>query len=288
MAATPYAEVIGDPVAHSKSPIIHKFWLEKLGLDGDFVRTRVTRAELPAFLAARRIDPLWRGCSVTIPHKQGVLGLLDEVDPVALAIGAVNRVTRDRRAGARLAGGNSDWSGFLEPLRPLLEAKHAVRLAYVIGTGGAALAVCHALDRAGFTIVSVGRDRDKAAALQRRLGLLGDSRALGLDEFAAAPPVESGEGADSLPLLVNATPLGMAGYPDLPLDLGRLPAATIVYDLVYQPAETALIGRAQALGMTAIGGLEMLIGQAAEAFEAFFGKPPPRRHDEELRERLAR
>jgi hypothetical protein len=114
--AVPYAQVIGDPIAQSKSPLIHKFWLEKLGIDGDYRRQHVAPADLPIFFDKQRRDPDWRGCNVTIPHKQAVIPRLDRIDPLAEKIGAVNTVVRE---GDGLIGHNSDAPGFLEPLKPL-------------------------------------------------------------------------------------------------------------------------------------------------------------------------
>ena len=280
----PYAEVIGDPVAHSKSPIIHKFWLAKLGLAWDFRSTRVAPGELQSFLESRRRDPQWCGCSVTIPHKQAVARLIDGSAVPAMGLGAVNCIVRDR--SGRLIGHNTDWRGFLEPLRPWLELERPHRMARVIGTGGAALAVCYALDRSGFTIVNVARDRGKALALRKRLDLFDDDLVTDLSGLDA--DIEWGERADVLDLLVNATPLGMAGFPPLPISIPRQPPGTVVYDLVYHPLETELLRAATMAGLPAIDGLAMLIGQAAIAFELFFGEVAPREHDNELRELLTR
>jgi len=131
--ARPYAEVIGDPIAQSKSPIMHGFWLEKLGIDADYGRSHLATDELPAFIEKRRADPAWRGCNVTLPHKQSVMPLLDRIDPVAEAIGAVNTIVP--RDGV-LIGHNTDAPGFLEPLRPQLGERHLLRTARILGTGG--------------------------------------------------------------------------------------------------------------------------------------------------------
>jgi shikimate dehydrogenase len=283
----PYAEVIGDPVAHSRSPAIHQFWLGKLGLDYDFRATRVAAGQLPAFLAARRDDPDWCGCSVTLPHKIAVAEQLDELSGIARFVGAVNCVTRRGRVPV-LAGHNSDVAGFLAPLLPWLGKEHKMRLARVVGTGGAAAAVSVALDREGFTILSIGRDWRKALALRRRLQLFDDHLALDLARYAPPGETEPHERSDILDLVVNATPLGMTGYPALPFDLAGMPGGTIVYDLVYEPLETPLLKAARERGLVTIDGLSMLIAQAAEAFELFFAQPAPRAHDDELRELLTR
>jgi shikimate dehydrogenase len=284
----PYAEVIGDPIAHSKSPLIHKFWLEKLGLDYDYRRTLVAPGQLQDFLERRRADPDWCGCNVTMPHKRAVLDLLDEVQPAARRIGAVNCIVREGRGQPRLLGTNSDWSGFLEPLKPWLERDHQMRLAYVVGTGGAAAAVSYALVNSDFTLVTVGRDPAKQLALRYRLDLRDDDLCTDLAWLADTGPGDWGDRTDVLDLLVNATPLGMRGFPPLQIDLRGRPDGSLVYDLVYDPLDTLLLRDARERGMQTIDGLAMLISQAARAFELFFVEEAPREHDAELRELLTR
>lgn len=270
---TPHAEVIGDPIAHSKSPLIHRFWLERLGLEGRYERTRVEAPALPAFLAERRADPAWAGCNVTIPHKQAVLPLLDRLDPLAARIGAVNTVVRD---GEALVGHNSDAPGFLEPLRNRLAERHLLRTARLFGTGGAARAIAHALLGEGFHLVLIGRTLDKAAALAAELGGGPDIHPAPLDAFGTPLSFDWGEMDGRLDLVVNATSLGMTGQPPLPLDLSHLPPNAIVYDAVYAPLETPLLAAASGAGHPVVDGLAMLIGQAAAAFRLFFGAEPPR------------
>lgn len=278
----PYAEVIGDPIAHSKSPIIHKFWLEKLGLDYDFRQTRVEKNELADFIGQRRADPEWCGCNVTIPHKIAMAGIVDELATAAGIVGAVNCVTRSGAQEPRLIGHNTDIAGFLEPLQPLLN-RALGRFATVFGTGGAAAGITYALDRSGFVVFSVGRDKEKAIDLRQRLGLDHHVEVASISEFAKPRRVKSGDRSGVLDLLVNATPLGMAGFPPLPVNLAGEPPNLVVYDAVYQPLETTLLRDARERGMHVIDGLQMLVGQAAAAFELFFMEKPPREHDDELR-----
>lgn len=285
----PYAEVIGDPIAHSKSPLIHKFWLEKLGLPGDFRKVRVRPEELGAYLEIRRRDPDWRGCNLTIPHKRTILALIDWPATPVSTIGAVNCVTRHENG--RLKAHNTDWLGFLEPIQSWLDLDRTHRTASVIGAGGAAAAVTYALDRAHFTVVNFARDPEKAWAMRSRLGIDYDDD--GDDDLVADLAALSYGGnlldrSDVLGLLVNASPLGMEGFPPLPLAIGAFPTATLVYDLVYDPVETELLRTAREAGMATIDGLRMLVAQAASAFELFFAQPAPREHDEELRELLMR
>ena len=274
-----YAEVIGDPIAHSKSPLIHGFWLAKLGIAAGYGATHVAPDALAAFIAGRRGDPLWCGCNVTIPHKQAVMTWLDRIEAGAAAIGAANVVLPE---DGGTTGYNSDAAGFLEPLRPLLARRHLFRLARIVGSGGAARAVAHALWGEGFTLVVVARDRAKAEALVAPFDParvhVGD-----LAAFASPTDFAFDDRAGILDLVVNATSLGMAGQPPLAIDFSHVPPGAIVYDLVYAPLETPLLAEARARGHPAIDGLAMLIGQAAVAFEKFFGQPAPRAHDAELR-----
>ncbi len=264
-----YAEVIGDPIAHSLSPAIHRHWIARANLDADYRATRVTPDELPAVLAARREDPDWVGCNVTIPHKLAILDLVDDAQAVRDSVGAAN--TAVRRPDGSLFATNTDAAGFWAPIADLDLAGLPVA---VVGGGGAARAVLWALAQVGVGPVTVlNRNVLKASALLARLGLAG--RALPLD--ARLPPAA---------LLVNASALGMTGQPPLALDLSPLPEDAVVYDLVYAPVETDLLAAAHARGLETVGGLEMLLAQAALAFELLFGVAPDREDDEALVRRL--
>jgi shikimate dehydrogenase len=279
----PYAEVIGDPIAHSKSPLIHSFWLEKLGLIGRYRAWHVPDEPdaVQVYLAGAIGDADWLGCNVTAPHKRAALALVDRLTPEAARASAVNIVTRD---GAELVGHNSDGQGFLEPLRPTLARTHLFRMARIFGAGGAAQAVAHALADCGFTLVVAARDQRAATALLA--GIKGEHHAVALSHFAQPTDFRFDDRSGILDLVVNATPLGMDGRPALPLDWSHVPPGSIVYDLVYAPLETPLLREARDRGHRTIDGLGMLIGQAAVAFELFFGQPAPREHDSELRDLL--
>lgn len=278
----PYAEVIGDPIAHSKSPLIHNFWLAELGLEGDYRRAHVRADDLPGYFVGRRADPAWRGCNVTVPHKQAVLAHLDRVDPAARAIGAVNVIVPENGG---LCGYNSDGAGFLEPLAPLLAETHLYRMARILGAGGAARAVTHALVGEGFDPVVLARTADKARAFLDGLGIAG-GHAAALESFATPTGFAFDDRVGLLDLVVNTTPLGMVGQPPLAIDFSHVPPGSIVYDIVYAPLETPLLAEARARGFRTVDGLAMLIGQAAAAFTRFFGTAPPRDRDGELRARL--
>ena len=269
----PYAEVIGDPIAQSKSPAIHGHWLREAGITADYRAHRVTSAGLAGYLAARRADDAWRGCNVTMPHKQAIIPLLDRLDPAASRIGAVNTVVRE---GTKLVGYNTDAEGFLEPLRRELACDHLFRMARVLGTGGAARAIVTALAGEGMVIVLAGRDPAKARALLDELDPGGEHHAVDIAHFADTTDFAFDDREGCLDLIVNASPLGMTGQPALAFDLSHVPPGSIVYDIVTHPLDTPLLRAARAAGFRTVDGLAMLIGQAAAAFEKFYGQKPPR------------
>jgi shikimate dehydrogenase len=277
----PYAEVIGDPIAQSKSPLIHNFWLEKLGIDAEYSACHVRPEELEDYLTRRRGDAEWRGCNVTMPHKQAVMPLLDAIDPQAKVIGAVNTVVRE--ADGSLVGYNTDAAGFLEPLHTALEHTHLYRMARILGAGGAARAIVAALAGQGFTLVLAARDPAKARVLLDELAPKGEHHAVALAHFAPPTQFAFDDREQLFDLVVNASPLGMAGQPPLAFDFSHVPPGSTVYDIVTHPLETPLLVEAGRRGHPTIDGLAMLIGQAAAAFEKFFGQPAPRQHDAELR-----
>lgn len=282
----PYAEVIGDPIAQSKSPAIHNFWLGKLGIDAEYRACHVLGNDLADYFTRRRDDPWWRGCNVTMPHKQAILPLLDTIDPLAARIGAVNTVIREQ--DETLSGTNTDAGGFLEPLRDELARPRLLRMARILGTGGAARAIIGALAGEGFTLVVGGRDPAKARALLDDLAPAGEHHEVDIAHFAAPTGFVFDDRAGCLDLVVNASPLGMRGQSPLVFDWSHAPPGAIAYDIVTDPRETAFLKAAQVAGHRTIDGLAMLIGQAAQAFERFFGQPAPRQYDAELRELLTR
>ena len=282
-----YAEVIGDPIAQSKSPAIHGFWLAKLGIAADYRACHVRPDELADYIVQRRADPLWRGCNVTMPHKQAVMLLLDRIAPPADAIGAVNTVLRTDNYPA-MTGTNTDASGFLEPLKADLAETHYYRMARIMGTGGAARAIITALADKGFTLVVAGRDPGKARALLDELAPKGEHHAIALSHFADPTDFAFDDREGCLDLVINASSLGMQGQPPLPFDWSHAPPGSIAYDIVTAPLDTPFLQGARAKGHRTIDGLSMLIGQAATAFAHFFGAPPPRQHDAELRALLTR
>ena len=262
-----FAEVIGDPIAQSKSPLIHKYWLDRLGLAGDYVRTRVPAAELADFLDRRRSDADWRGCNVTIPHKQSD-------HPAARS--ARCRRRSDRRGqlrGARgrhaLVGYNTDIDGIAAALD---STEMRGRKAAVIGAGGAARAVVAYLASRGVGRIALVVRHPEAARRCAR-----SPQALVWTSTISSAPTRRFDGAAAI---INASPLGMAGADPMPPSMldavcERHAAGATLFDLVTTPAETEFLSAGASGGGRCVDGLTMLVGQAARAFELFFGAPAP-------------
>jgi shikimate dehydrogenase len=263
------AGVMGWPVSHSRSPRLHGFWLERHGIDGAYVPLPVPPDGIETALRAL---PLlgFRGVNVTVPHKEAALSVCDGADPLARRIGAVNTVVVG--ADGRLAGSNSDAYGFIENLRRSSAWRSGSGPSVLLGAGGAARAACAALLDAGAGSVRVAnRTRMRAEILAEEMGA----------EVTAVDWGARNEALDGAALLVNTTTLGMTGQPPLDIDLAALPAAAVVYDIVYVPLETPLLAAARRRGNPAVDGLGMLLHQAQPGFEAWFGVRPE--VDEDLR-----
>ncbi len=268
-SAQGFAEVIGDPIAHSRSPAIHKFWLETLGLDFDYRATRVVRAELPAYVENRRADPNWRGCNVTMPLKLDAIMQADEASDRAVAAGAANLLLRK---DATLLAGNTDVGAILQLLGPRLQDKPDSSVT-LLGNGGAARAVLVAMRMIGHGQIRIqARDLSAAFKLAVEFGLEEEPRRFDT-------PIDS-DG------LINATPLGMAGFPPVAFDLALMPGQGWVLDMVTEPVETALIHAARQRGLAALDGLTLLVEQAAASFMLLFGHEAPRAQDSQLMARL--
>ncbi|HEX3882792.1 MAG TPA: shikimate dehydrogenase [Stellaceae bacterium] len=259
------AGIMGWPVGHSRSPALHGYWLGEHGIDGAYVPLPVQPDRLEQ--ALRGLPALgFRGCNLTLPHKQAALAIVDRVEPVARRIGAINTIVVGEDGS--LEGRNTDAYGFREHLREsVAEWDTQAGPAVVLGAGGAARAVVAALEEAGVPEIRlVNRTRSHAEALARdladavvRLTVTDwDSRALALRGCG---------------ILVNTTSLGMDGQPALDLDLGGLPAQAVVVDIVYAPLETALLAAARRQGHRVVDGLGMLLHQGRPGFEAWFGVP---------------
>ncbi len=264
------AGVMGWPVAHSRSPRLHGFWLERYRIDGAYVPLAVQPERIGDALRALPVLG-FRGANLTLPHKEAALEHLEEIDANARRLGAVNTVTV--RDDGSLHGENTDGFGFLAHLRDTVDGWRAEgRVAVVLGAGGAARAIAAALDDDGARNVRVlNRTRARAEALAESLG----------GTIEALPWEERSDVLADADLLVNTTTLGMAGQPVLELNLSALPAAAVVYDIVYVPLETPLLKAARARGNPTVDGLGMLLHQARPGFEAWFGVKPA--VDEDLR-----
>jgi shikimate dehydrogenase len=256
------AGIFGWPIAHSRSPRLHGFWLERHGIDGAYVPLAVAPEN---FITAFRALPAlgFRGVNITVPHKEAALANCDEADALARRIGAVNTVVVD--PAGRLIGSNSDAFGFTESLRHSVRWEAKAGPAVVLGAGGAARAIVVALIDAGVPEVRlVNRTRRRADALAAEFG----GRTTAVDWSART------EALAGAALLVNTTTLGMEGHDALELDLARLPATAVVTDIVYTPLETPLLRAAAARGNATVDGLGMLLYQALPGFEKWFGVRP--------------
>jgi len=270
--SSPRAFVIGHPIGHSRSPMLHGYWLKHYGIEGSYEALDIPPHELTAFFGRLKQEG-WAGGNVTVPHKAVVLGLVDRLEPAARAVGAVNTVWWE---GDTLVGDNTDASGFVDNLDETMPGWDArAHRAVILGAGGAARSLAYGLRTRGIDVALCNRNFDKAAELAAHFG--GGVSAHGLAELP-----ELMRAAD---LLVNATSLGMVGQPALSLDLAPLKRSAIVSDIVYAPLETGLLRDARARGHSVVDGLGMLLHQAVGGFSRWFGRRPQVSRD--LRDLLA-
>jgi shikimate dehydrogenase len=279
----PYAEVIGDPIAHSKSPLIHNFWLQKLGTDAHYKACHVQPFELADYLINRRKDPDWLGCNVTAPHKESVAASVDYLWPGTLDIGAINTVIR---RGHQLIGANTDIVGIIGPLNAQLTEIFGYEGApeqtvAIVGAGGAARAAAAALNMhfPNWPIRLLVRRPEQAKMIASSINIPPDIR-----------PITDSALKD-VTILINASPLGMIARAPLSLSLSEMTECEkpkIIFDMVYAPLETSLLAAARQKGFVTIDGLSMLVAQAAEAFVLISGQQPPREYDNELRALLVK
>jgi shikimate dehydrogenase len=254
------AFVCGHPVAHSRSPLIHGHWLKQHGIAGSYEKIDVAPADFKEF-ATSLAQRGFAGGNVTIPNKEAAFALVSKRDAAAEAIGAVNTLWHEN---GKLVGGNTDAYGFAANLDARLKGWRDAGRAVVLGAGGAARAVVHALAEAGIArIAVVNRTPARAQVL------------------ADAFPHASAHGWDRLDgllastdLLVNTTSLGMDGEAGAELDMARLPDSALVTDIVYVPLETPLLAQASRRGLRTADGLGMLLHQAVPGFERWFGVRP--------------
>jgi shikimate dehydrogenase len=257
------AGIMGWPVAHSRSPVLHGFWLDEAGIDGAYVPLPVKPDRIAEALHALPVLG-FRGCNLTIPHKQSALAVVDRVDPQARRIGAVNTVIV--APDGSLEALNTDVFGFRENLREAVPGwDPAAGPAVLLGAGGSARAVVAALIEAGVPEIRiVNRTLGRAEDLARDLAT--PTARITVHSWNEAGDVQHDAG-----LLVNTTSLGMTGEPPLVIDLARLPRPAPVVDIVYVPLETGLLAAARKLGHPVVDGLGMLLHQGRPGFEAWFG-----------------
>jgi shikimate dehydrogenase len=260
--SAPRAGVVGWPIEHSRSPMIHGYWLKELGLAGSYEKFAVRPGEFRQFADKIGQDGL-AGANVTVPHKEAAFSACDQRTPVAEALGAVNTLWRQ---DGRLWGDNTDVAGFLANMDESVPGwAERGKLAVVIGAGGAARAVVHGLVSRGFDrIAVVNRTQARAEALAAHFG--GSTTAPAWADLSTQ--------LREADLLVNASSLGMVGQPPLAIDLSAMPQRAVVADIVYVPLRTPLIEAARARGLRSVEGLGMLLHQAAPAFARWFGKQP--------------
>ncbi len=269
----PLAGVIGSPIAHSRSPILHNYWLKRYGIKGHYIPMDIAQANLAE--ALRMLPKMgFVGLNVTIPHKETVIALADIVTDRAALIGAAN--TLIFRNDGKIHADNTDGSGFVANLRqhaPDWQPKAGP--AMVFGAGGAARAVIAALIEVGAPEVRIAnRTRARAEALRADFG----ARVTVVDWVQAAHAL------NDVATVVNTTALGMVGKPAFNVALDGLNPAALVNDLVYTPIQTEFLTKAAEIGCQTVDGLGMLLHQAAPGFERWFGQRPE--VDEETRDRV--
>lgn len=269
----PMAAVIGSPIAHSKSPILHGYWLKKYEITGYYVPIEVAPGRLrEGFDALRTLG--FRGANVTVPHKEDAIKIADQVSDRARAIGAANTITFLENGD--IHADNTDGIGFLENLRQSRPGwQPEAGPAAVLGAGGAARAVIAALLDAGAPEIRLtNRSPARAEALAKLFG----------PKVTLIPWEEAAQIFEGAALAVNSSVLGMAGQPRFDIPLDALPETALATDLVYTPLDTQFLQAARARGCATVDGLGMLLHQGAPGFERWFGTAPE--VTEELRQKV--
>lgn len=258
-----HACVVGQGISHSRSPVIHGFWIRKYGLDASYAICDVSPDRLPQIIEQVRVGEL-EGCNVTVPHKQAVAGLLDEIDQAALATGSINTVYRT--CNGQVRGTSTDGQGYLAHLAqtwPDHEVKGSSTV--VLGAGGAARSIIAALLEAGAAEIHVA---NRTSSRTQPLVLLDRVRVKPVTDEALADVAAHAD------LVVNTTSLGTGGKSEYPFPIEATPARCIISDIVYVPLETPMLSRARQLDRRTLDGLGMLLHQAVEGFRLWFGIKP--------------
>jgi shikimate dehydrogenase len=257
----PRACIMGHPVAHSRSPMLHGYWLRTLGIDGGYEFADVAPENFETFFRGLRHNG-YVGGNITIPHKEAAFRLVDRREPAADAIGAVNCVWYE---GDALIGGNTDWLGIvgsLDDIYPGWDASGG--RVVVLGAGGSARASVYAFRERKFSVALVNRTIARAEKLAAEFG-----PQVSVHDWEALPRL-----LGDADVLINNTSLGQQKFPSLPIDLAPLKRSAIVYDAVYVPLETDLLKAAKRAGHRTVGGLSMLLYQAVPSFAHWFGVTP--------------
>jgi len=261
--SSPHARacVMGHPVAHSRSPMIHGYWLRTLGIEGAYELKDLAPEAFPDFLT-RLAAHGYVGGNITVPHKEAAFKLVQRMDEAARAIGAVNTVWLEKGV---LNGGNSDTHGFISNLDDRAPGWNVKGCrAVVLGAGGASRSAVYALTGRGVEVAIVNRTLARAQELARAFGAGASAH-----ETAALPRL-----LPDADLLVNCTSCGMTGKPPLEIDLAPLKPGAVVYDVIYVPLETGLLAQARGRGHRTVDGLGMLLQQAGFGFRKWFGGDP--------------
>jgi len=267
------AAVIGYPIAQSLSPLMHKHWMQQVGIEGDYRAEEVVPRDLGAFVEKAKHLGL-AGFNVTVPHKTDIIEYLDKVAPLARQMGAVNTVKIAEDGST--SGLNTDGIGLVTHLKTTVPDYPHDRPALILGAGGAARAAALGLLTENIPLVMISnRTREKAEAIAHDIGR-GRMTVVDWDT--------RGDAVAAAGLIVNTTLLGMAGQRALELDLSSAAKDTVVYDIVYKPLETELLRQATALKLRTVDGLGMLVHQGAAAFKIWFGEEVG--FDAELRKKL--
>lgn len=254
--------VIGDPIAHSKSPFMHNTWFQELGIDATYIPIHVKSEDLQKAVSSLKLLGA-SGWNVTVPHKEGIIPFLDELDPLAEKMGAVNTVVRQH--DGTLKGYNTDGAGFVNALEETVGKDNRTKKVLLVGAGGASRGIAFAMQQYGYEDISIAnRTVSKAEAI---IDELGEGTALSLEEAEKQ--------LDKYGIIIQATSLGLStGENKLPLSLNGLQEGTIVADIVYNPLMTPFLTEAEKRGATIVTGLGMFVHQGAIAFNHWLGEYP--------------
>ena len=251
--------VIGNPIEHSKSPLVHNYWFAKYNINSVYDKMQTTEKELNKIIDQIKSDEV-DGINVTVPFKQSIIPYVDELSDIARSTNSVNTVYKKE---GKIIGDNTDVFGFSQSLQDMI-GKKTLKSACLIGSGGVAPSIIYALKNMGLEqIYLTNRTMEKAKVLQEKFG-----------PIVTLVPWLDLESSMSVDLLINATSLGLPGSSNLDLSFDKLNSSTIVYDVIYNPPETSFLKKAKEKNCTTANGLMMFLYQAQKAFEIWTKKKP--------------